>query len=260
MATQESLSPYLKISALLHVGIFLAFTVQILFFIETPIQYEKAIRVDLVGLPDKVSPPPPGPKAEDQTDPKTEAKIEPKVEPKKEVEVIKLPPKPTEPDAISLQKTMQTTKIKQKSAMEKLKQMEALDAIQDDLEKEKKSVAIAAAKVKYKGNVLSPGTELTGINKLQADTYIDDVHRHMLNHWTLPEYLRKRKFRTDVLVKFDENGNILEKALVKSSGNGAFDEFVLAAIQKSSPVPAPPSKFVRISSIQGFLFRFSDDI
>lgn len=258
METEEKLLPYLKVSVLLHIAVFFAFTIHTLFFIETPIQYEKAIRVDLIGLPDKVQEAPPAPEAPAPV--KAEEKTEPKIEPKAPPEVVKLPPKPKEPDAISLQKTMQINKNKQKSALEKLKQMEALDSIKDDLEKDKKNAAAAAAKIKYKGNAISPGTELTGINKLQADTYIDDVYKHMLKHWTLPEYLKKRKFRTDVLVKFDENGLILEKITVKSSGNAAFDEFVLAAIQKSSPVPAPPVKFVRISSIQGFLFRFSDDI
>ena len=240
---QEKFIPYLKASVLLHVGIFLAFTIQAIFFMEMPIQYEKAIRVDLIGLPEKVS------------DPVTETMPVPTPAPKSEIKV-KLPPKSAEPEAINLEKT----KNKQKSAIEKLKQLEALEAIQKDIEKEKKAAASSMAKAKYKGNMLSPGTELTGVNKLQAETYIDDVHRHMLNHWTLPQYLKNRNFRTDVLVKFDENGNILEKGVVKSSGNAAFDDFVLAAIQKSTPVPPPPAKFVRISSMQGFLFRFSDDL
>jgi TonB family protein len=206
-----------------------------------------------VGLPDKVMPdlppaakPEPAPKAE-------EKKPEPPIA---KVEKQKLPPKPIEPEAINLDKT----KNKEKAALQKLKQMQALDEIQNEIENDKKKKAAeAAAKFKYKGNVLAPGTELTGVNKLQSDAYLGLVHQHMLENWALPEYLKNRSLRTDVVVKFDESGNILEKAIVKASGNASFDEFVLAAIQKSSPVPPPPAKFVRISSLQGFLFHFSHD-
>ena len=247
---QESLSRYVKMSILLHIGIFCAFGIQAVFFMDAPIQFENAIRVDMVGLPDKVAELPPAPEAAKVPEPEVKATPTPDTMPP--AEKVKMPPKAKEPEAINLEKT----KSKQKSAMEKLKQMEALEAIEKDIEKDKLKAA-EAAKVKFKGNVLAPGTALTGVNKLQADQYIGTVHQHMIDHWTLPEYMKNRNLRTDVLVRFDENGNILEKEIVKASGNPSFDELVMSAVQKSSPVPAPPSKFAKISSVQGFLFRFS---
>lgn len=249
---QENLNKYVKVSVLLHIGIFLMFTVQAVFFMDAPIQFEKAIRVDMVGLPNKITELPPAEVA--SAPPTTLPAPVAEVAPKKETppaEKPKLPQKPKE-EAINLEKT----KNKQKSAMEKLKQMEALEAIQKDLEKDR-AAAANAAKQKFKGNVLAAGTELTGVNKLQAEQYIDMVHKHMIDHWTLPEYMKNRNFRTDVLVRFDESGNILEKTIVKSSGNQGFDELVINSIQRSSPVPTPPSKFSKIASVQGFLFRFS---
>jgi colicin import membrane protein len=80
-----------------------------------------------------------------------------------------------------------------------------------------------------------------------------------MNNWSAPAYFKNRGLKTHVMVRFDENGNILAKDIVKSSGNPAFDELVLVAIQKSSPVPAPPAKFSKIASVEGFLFRFSPD-
>ncbi len=259
---QKKLSRYVKLSIFFHVAVFLAFTLKATFFTEPPIQFEKAIRVDIVGLPDKPSaelPPAPSPVAK-----KEDAKPEPPPPPQKTE--TKVPPKlpkvlpKVDLQAVNLDKVK--NKQKQKQALQKLKQMEALEEIQKDVETEKKkkiAQATAAAGAKYKGNVLAPGTELTGVNKLQADNYISEVHKHMIDSWTLPEYLKNRKLRTDVLVRFDENGNILSKQVTKPSGNPAFDEFVLEAIQKSSPVPAPPAKFVRLSAVQGFLFRFSHD-
>ncbi len=254
-----SLKNYVKISMIVHVGIFLALTIKATFFTDPPIVLENAIRVDMVGLPDKVKEAPPAPEP---------AAPQPKqVEmPKKEVvpppvvakpEPVKPQPKAKEPDAINLNKT----KSKEKQALEKLKQMAALEAIQKDLDAEnkKKAAAKAVAQVKYKGNVLASGSELTGINKLQADNYTGEVLRHMKNHWEIPQYIKNNSLSTMVLVRFDESGIILSKSIVKSSGNPAFDEIVLTAIQNSSPVPPPPAKFAKIASVEGFLFRFSPD-
>jgi colicin import membrane protein len=257
-----NLKNYVKISMIVHVGIFLALTIKATFFTDPPLVLENAIRVDMVGLPDKIkeAPAPPAPAPAPAAPPK-------QVEmPKKEVtpppvvakpEPVKPQPKVKEPDAINLSKT----KSKEKLAMEKLKQMAALEAIQKDLDAEnkKKAAAKAASQEKYKGNVLASGTELTGINKLQADNYTGEVLRHMKNHWEIPQYIKNNSLSTMVLVRFDEGGIILSKSIVKSSGNPAFDEIVLTAIQNSSPVPPPPPKFAKIASVEGFLFRFSPD-
>lgn len=265
---------YVKISVIFHVLLFLFLTIQATFFTEAPIQFEKAIRVDIVGLPDKVQelPPAAAPVAEappavkptpapQPTPPKTETAKKPEpVKPTAKLEPVKqkLPTKPKDPEAINLDKS----RNKQKQALEKLKQMEALEAIQQEVESDNKKKivqAAAAAQVKFKGNVLSSGSDLTGVNKLQAENYTADVYRHIMDNWSAPAYFKNRNLKTHVMVRFDENGNVLAKEIVKSSGNPAFDELVLNAIQKSSPVPAPPAKFSKIAAVEGFLFRFSPD-
>ncbi len=251
----EGLKKYVKMSIIFHVVVFLALSFQSILISTTEIDFSQAIRVDTVALPDKIMPAAPPAPTPEVAKPKEEPKTDPAPEPV--TEKIKLPPKPKDIDLESI--NLDKTKKQQKSALEKLKQMEALEKIQNEIEKERLNKIAQAAKVKYKGNTLSPGTELTGVNKLQADTYIDDVHKHLIGNWALPEYLKNRNLKAEILVKFDESGNILEKSLVKSSGNQAFDDYVMTAVQKSSPVPPPPAKFVRISSIQGFLFRFSHD-
>jgi colicin import membrane protein len=240
----------LKISLIVHIVLLAFFTVDAVFFTDEPIAFDQAIRVDMVGLPDKIpakAPPAPEAKSPKAETPKPEAVAKP--EPPKPVAI----PKVKDPDAINLQKT----KSKEKAALQKLKQMEALEKIKDEMTNESKKKA-AAAIAAYKGNELSAGSELTGINKLQADTYLADVNQHMRQYWSLPEYLKHRNLEASVLVRFDQNGNILSKSIAKSSGNPVYDEVVLAAIEKSSPVPPPPAKFVKISTVQGFLFRFSE--
>lgn len=256
---KPSLQRYVKFSILFHVGLFLALTIQATFFTEAPIQFEQAIRVDMVGLPDKPQAQlPPAPTAEPAAPAKPEMPKKEVAPPVAKVEPVKpkLIPKAKDPEAINLDHS----KSKQKQALAKLKQMEALEEIQNQIDTDaKKKVAHAATQVKYKGNVLNSGTELTGINKLQADNYYADVYNHIMNNWTAPAYYKNRNLKTHVMVRFDENGNVLSKDIVKSSGNPAFDELVLNAIQKSSPVPAPPAKFSKIASVEGFLFRFTPD-
>lgn len=247
---------YVQYSVFAHVFVFLFFSVKAAFFTDDPVIFEQAIRVDMVALPDKVMtelPPAPETAApEEKTEPKptppppvAQEKVEPKKEP--------LPKKTTDKEAINLDKT----KNKQKEALAKLKQMEALAEIEQQIEDEKKKKAKEAVK-SYKGNVLSAGTALTGVNKLQADNYLGDLYNHVKSNWFLPEYLRKRNLQTTVQIRIDDSGAVLSKNIAKSSGNPVFDDLVLAAIEKSTPLPRPPEKFVKIASVQGFLIRFSE--
>lgn len=248
---KDQFTQALKISLGLHIAIVLIFTVRTFFFSSESINFEQAIRVDMVGLPDKIENlSPPGATAEEsQTQEVTATTLPALIKPPLPTKV-QPQQTPKDKEAINLDKT----KAKQKQAMEKLKQMSALEQIQKELESDKKKGS--NAKSNYKGNILSPGSALTGVNRLQAENYISTVHGHITANWYLPEYLQNKDLQTSVIVRFDENGNILSKAIVKSSGNPQFDEYVLAAIQKSSPVPPPPEKFMRISSFEGFLFNF----
>ena len=246
---------YVQYSIGAHIAVFLFFGVKTAFFTDEPINFEQAVRVDMVALPDKVMtelPPAPvtaAPEKKAETQPTTPPVAKEKVEPKKEP----LPKKTLDKEAINLDKA----KTKQKEALAKLKQMQALEEIESELENEKKKKAQEAVK-SYKGNVLSAGTALTGVNKMQADNYLGDIHEHVKANWSLPEYLRKRSLQTTVLIRIDESGAILSKSITRSSGNPVFDDLVLSAIEKSSPLPRPPEKFVKIASIQGFSIGFSE--
>lgn len=254
----KKLNKYIKYSLIAHAVLFFVLIFESVFFTSTDVIIQNAVRVDMVALPDKTAPNEmPAPAPEPAPPPETSNKlVEKNAETVKVEKTVVLNTKAKDPEAIRLNKN----KIKQKQALEKLKQLEALEAIQKDIDKDAKFNKNKNSKdKKYKGNVLSPGSSLTGIVKLEVDAYIDNVHQHMLARWMLPQFLKNRNFRTDVVVKFDSNGNILSKEILKSSGNTTFDDYVLTAIQKSSPVPIPPNKFTRIASEQGFLFRFSHD-
>ena len=165
---------------------------------------------------------------------------------------------PTKKDseAIKLEKDKST----QKQALEKLKQMDALEKLEKQVEKENKQKAIDEVKKNVvKGNVLASGSDLKGLNQIQAESYRGEVQRHMKKNWEIPHYIKKTNLITEVLVKFDSNGVIISKTIVKSSGNSSYDDAVLEAIDRSSPVPPPPSKFSTIASAEGFTFVFKPE-
>ncbi|KYG69107.1 energy transducer TonB [Bdellovibrio bacteriovorus] len=266
----DQLSRGIGISIALHAAIISVFTLKAVFFTPEPIDFSQAVRVDMVGLPDKVEPktlPAPAKEEAKAALPEKNQAEEKTVEkPPEKVVEKKTPPKP-EPakpvakkeDGVNLEKV----KSQQQSALEKLKAMAALDKIKNDVAEEKRKAAAGAGKSdsgaqKIKGNVLSPGTSLTGLTKLQHDTYASDLDKHIKNNWALPEWLAKRDFKAQAVVFIDSRGNILGRKIVKSSGNPSYDEEVLQTIDKSAPFPAPPEKFLAIVSVDGILIGFPE--
>jgi colicin import membrane protein len=248
----DSFSTALWFSLAFH-SIFVSFfTLKLVFFPSEAIEYQSAIRVDLVALPDKIQntvvteePPPP------PTEPgKSEIKPEPEKSTEPQPEIVAKPttPKPKDPDAINLKKSKST----QNEALDKIKKMKAIEKIKESLKSEKIEPS------QLKGNVLAAGTELKGLDRLQHDAYIGQIDRHVKKHWTLPEWLMDKDLKSQVLVKFDENGQILSAQLIKSSGNPSYDELTLDAVNKSSPFPTPPEKFKDIVSIKGILLGFPE--
>lgn len=216
---------------------------------------ESAIRVDMVGLPEKsqeltpktAEPPAPAPVA-----PVEELKVEETVEKKveKPPELPSKEPKVND-DAINLKKT----KTKQKAALEKLKALSALEKFKQEHEDENKKKTISKT---VKGNVLAPGESLTGLNKIQNDQYMNQLERHIRKFWMLPEYIQSKNLKGIALVQFDEQGKIVARRILKSSGNSDFDDAALAAIDKAEPFPIPPEKFQDQYKINGLAIHFPE--
>lgn len=242
--TQDDEKKGLLTSLGIHVAIFLIFTVKTVFFTGESLNYETAVRVDLVALPDKVTTPtPPAPQAPEV----------PEASPAKP-EVSKSKPETSAAPVID-------SKQKQKAALNKLKAMEALENLKNEDLRNKTSSTSSAKKgteIKYKGNILSPGTELTGLNKLQHEEYIVLLDRHIKENWTLPEWLARKNFKAQIRVRIDDKGHIISKQVVKSSGNPAYDDIVKATIEKSEPFPPPPEKFSAVVSVTGILIGFPE--
>lgn len=271
---QDELSRGIGVSFAIHAFILSLFTLKAVFFTSPPIDISQAVRVDIVGLPEKVdttkplapkgaiekTPEPPAPKV---TKPEVkEAKVEPKTSAPAAKPELPKPVVKKQDDAINLEKV----KNQQQSALDKLKAMAALEQIKEDVAQESKRQAEQKAATKVsggsgqtiKGNMVSPGTSLTGLNRLQHDTYAADLDQHIKQNWTLPEWLAKRDFKAKAIVYIDSRGNIIGRRIVTSSGNQSFDDEVLQTIDKSAPFPAPPEKFVALVSVDGILIGFPE--
>ncbi|MBX3041280.1 MAG: TonB family protein [Bdellovibrionaceae bacterium] len=261
----------LMVSLLGHVSLVAFFLVRTLVFQDAPFDSLPAIRVDMVALPDKITPQaPPAPSNPDK--PEVKAPPAPTPPPKQETAAPTPAPKPTtapakkEADTINLNKT----KADQKSAIDRLKRLQALEKLENDLEKEsaqnekKRLEAMAAAsraqagEIKLKGNQVAAGSELTGIDKLQHDEYRGVLDRHIKPFWQLPEWLARKQYTARVLIRIDAQGRLISKQLLKASGNRDFDDSVLLTIDQATPLPVPPEKFLSKVAVEGIILEFGE--
>lgn len=242
-------------SLVVHLLVIMIFTVRAIFFEEAPIT-QSAVQVDLVDLPDKLTN-----TMAAAPEPESAALSEP--QPQNPKTSVTLPPvvknKVIEKEAINLDSKHKLDpkkdNEKQNQALNKLKQLSAIDALQN----EKPKPTANTSPTPHKGNIISAGSAgMSGVGQLMADSYKAQVDQHFRARWALPQYLRNKNLEAQVLVKFDEKGYITSKEIVVSSGNPVFDELVLSTIEKSSPVPTPPARIAQESSVRGYTFRFRE--
>lgn len=212
----------------------------------------------MVDLPDKVETSLPSSFEKD----KTESIQEKKEEPQKTQETLpeKVPvEKKVDPQTVSLHKQkkkeseIEKLKQKQKQALNKLKTKSALEKIKDELKNEKPK-----SNHQFKGRALSPGMALTGLDKLQSESYLSQLDVAIKSNWALPEWLMNRNLRTRVQIKFNSSGELIYKKITESSGNQTYDDYCLQAIQNSSPFPHVPEKFSLIYQVSGVIIGFPD--
>jgi len=175
--------------------------------------------------PARVKPPPPPPPAkkvlpkEPAPLPKpkpVEAKLEPKPEPKPEP---KVEPKPEEPEPAPEQDYEETLELLRREAGE--------TAPMPPVEQ-------AAA---------PPGGQPGGPGILvdpETARWMREVKIHVTRAWILAAGFRTEAFITVIEVELSPTGEVLGTRKTKGSGNPWYDESVERAIQKASPVPAPP--------------------
>jgi len=258
----ESLKRYALISLGLHFAVLIVLTVRAFFLPSEPIFLERAVRVDIVGLPDKVRELPQDVKKSIQETAKAEAEPPPepakppqepaKPAPTKEAPKVALPNKPKAPD-------LSQSKAAQSSALKRIEALKRLEAESKAAERRELGEKLAATQSNLiKGNEVSPGSSLTGIAKIENDEYLNDLDKHVKKHWDLPNFLARANLRASVLIHLDERGFVVKKEMTRSSGNQIFDQTVLASIERASPFPQPPKRLVNLFMVEGIVLGFPD--
>lgn len=246
-------------SIIAHAALVLMMILQVVFYPTKALDLSTAIRVDMVGLPEKnllpSQEPNQLPEKKAETEPEVE-KIKPEItQPLNKEEVKKkLPEKKSPPEADSV--NINKVKSKQKEALAKLKASAAIEKLKNEVNESTKSDD--KTKPVFKGRILSAGTSLTGLDKLQSDSYLSQLDAKIKSHWTLPQWLMGKSLRARVLIKFDEAGNLISNKIIQSSGQPTYDEYCLLTITKSAPLPKAPEKFSSIYKIDGVVIGFPD--
>lgn len=246
----------LLVSFLVHFLI-LAIVILSATFVRTvpKIDLTQAVRVDMVGLPDKAAETLPEKLTEPQSKPaEMPSKTEPDKAQKPDTPKV-IPPKEVpkkETQDIALKKS----KERQQEALRKLKRQSAIESIKDELNKER--AKLEATSKPIKGEVLSPGSKPSGLAKIEYDLFLAQIDSSIKNNWTLPGWLLNKPLQARLKVRIDPFGRLLSTEIIKSSGNPTYDEFCVQAIGKSVPFPSVPERFVEIFKTDGFVIGFPD--
>lgn len=231
----DAFSQFVLYSLGAHVAVLVLFLLRAALVPSAPLEIRNAIRVDVVDLPDKIAPPAPAaPAPAPQVEIKKPEQAKPIVEKKPEVAKI-------------------NTKDAQRKALDKLKALDAIDKFKHESAEQAKPKPVT-----YKGNAVNAGDSLTGLEKVQFDSYFADLRAQLNQHWSIPQWLEQSNLRAQALVVIDSSGFVIEKKILKSSGNDIFDGHVLSAIEKSSPFPKPPDRLKDILNMRGIVFNFPD--
>jgi len=233
----EKFQKYIGYSLIFHGLVVLLFTARALVFPSDDIILHPSIRVDIVDLPDKLTP---QVKIAEAPQPLTEqapAPVPPKPVP--EVKKVEVPKK-----VVSKQKEISETE----AALQRLK---ALESIENEVKSVNKPKAVQA-----KGQTLSKGNQLKGLAKLEHDQYISDLESHIKSNWVLPEWMAKSAYKCILRAKFNFRGFVTEVGVVESSGDSQFDQYAIKAVEASNPFPVPPDDLKDLFNARGVTLSF----
>ena len=105
---------------------------------------------------------------------------------------------------------------------------------------ERPTRAANAAKPGAGGTATTPGARASGTASVTPEVaaWLRAARLHVRQAWVLPAGFRREPLETQVEVELDAQGNVLsEPKVVRRSGNPWYDESVVRAVQKASPLP-----------------------
>ncbi len=100
-----------------------------------------------------------------------------------------------------------------------------------------------ASKPGADGTAATPAARASGTASVTPEVaaWLRVTRLHVRQAWVLPAGLRREPLETQIEVDLDAQGNVLsEPKVIRRSGNPWYDESVVRAVQKASPLPPPP--------------------
>ncbi|MFZ2586975.1 MAG: TonB family protein [Alphaproteobacteria bacterium] len=72
---------------------------------------------------------------------------------------------------------------------------------------------------------------------------VDGIRSHIEDNWLRPSGLDTKDLSAVVLVEVDAEGTVKSRKIIESSGKDFYDQSLLRAVQKASPLPIPRDKY-----------------
>ncbi|MDO8461838.1 MAG: TonB C-terminal domain-containing protein [Deltaproteobacteria bacterium] len=87
--------------------------------------------------------------------------------------------------------------------------------------------------------------------------YQAKVRDKIMSQWIVPITLQGMDLTSQIFVRINEKGDVIETEWLKKSGSEALDLSVLRAIERASPLEIPPEKMKSEAVGDGFLIEFN---
>ncbi|WP_296892374.1 cell envelope integrity protein TolA [Thiobacillus sp.] len=258
------------LAAALALGVHVLFVLMLVFGVSWQTHHPEAVMVDLwETLPDTPPPPPARPRPPPVKAPKPEP-VAPTPKP-----VEKEPPPPKTPDIALEKKKAEAERLKKLQAIqaaEEKTRAEAAKALREKQQAEQKRQALLRQmeeedlKQRVAAEAAANEARLTRLtqaqaaaNKRQAEMasvvgqYRDQISAKVRGNTRLPDNLKGNP-EVRCLVKLLPTGEVQSVRVTKSSGNPAYDDAVVRAIEKSSPLPLPTDRDARAAFVPELSF------
>lgn len=217
---QVSFEKFIILSFLAHLSLALIFTIKKSYFPSEDILIQTAVRVDMVGLPEKVFQ-----KRVTQERSKVTKKNKP------------------------IRKKLERVALRKKKTINQFEE-QAFKKLKNISENKRNSTTL------YAGNKVVRGASLKGIDRIDYDNFFSNLHTHIKAKWELPSWLVEEGLSALVLIKMDKKGNLISKQFLRKSGNETFDRAVFSCLKNSIPFPEPPQRLKKYIGSLGIELEF----
>ncbi len=257
---------YLLYSLSFHAVLLLLF---FLFANPITVQPQVALKVTMIRLTQTPPSTPPAPVPAEPIKKET-----PPVEVKKETAPPSVPEKktvPAKPAPLKSQKEKiipigpEKTAAKKAPSPDEQKIAEALSEVKSEIQErevQEKTASLSSGTSGTSGGPAygSPHGEISAQDPGIAQ-YRGQVRSKIIRQWIRTSSSAEDKvLRARVMVRINASGAVISKSLTKSSGDGAFDNSALRAVERASPFPPPPEGVKGEALSEGFIVDFSSRV